>query len=155
MADLRLVTCCGLYCELCAQRGRIPRRAAALKDSMAKEGYEHWARQIPGFNEFWAFLEGLCDPNQACPGCQQGGGPPFCGIRKCAQRREVELCPLCAEYPCERFEGIAKGYPTLLADSKRMAEIGVEKWIAEQEERARTGFAYADIRCHPYDIPAE
>ena len=27
--DLELVTYCGLYCELCAGRARIPRRAAA------------------------------------------------------------------------------------------------------------------------------
>jgi hypothetical protein len=25
--------------------------------------------------------------------------------------------------------------------------------IAEQEERRKTGFAYVDIRCHPYDVP--
>ena len=34
-------------------------------------------------------------------------------------------------------------------------EIGIEAWIEEQEERAKAGFVYADIRCHPYDIPRE
>jgi len=34
-----------------------------------------------------------------------------------------------------------------------MKEIGIEAWIEEQEKRAKTGFAYVDIRCEPYDIP--
>jgi len=37
-------------------------------------------------------------------------------------------------------------YPLHVADAKRMREIGLEKWIEEQEARERTGFAYADIR---------
>jgi hypothetical protein len=36
--DLDQVTYCGLYCPLCAERGRIPRQASILKESMAKEG---------------------------------------------------------------------------------------------------------------------
>lgn len=155
MTDLRLVTYCGLYCGLCTERGRIPRQAAALRELMSKEGYETWGSDMPGFKEFWSFLEGLSDPDRTCLGCRQGGGPPFCGIRKCAQRRGVEVCGFCAEYPCERILTLGKGYPTLVADGQRMREIGLERWIEEQEERAKTGFAYVDIRCHPYDIPQE
>jgi hypothetical protein len=51
--------------------------------------------------------------------------------------------------------GIAKGYPTLIADGNRIREIGIETWIQEQEERAKTGFAYGDIRCYPYSVPRE
>lgn len=155
MADLRLVTFCGLYCGLCAERARIPRQARALSESMSKEGYEAWAIELPGFNEFWSFLAGLCDPDKACPGCRGGGGPPFCSIRKCAREREVEVCASCEDFPCKRVRGIAKGYPTLIADGKRMREIGIEAWIKEQEERAKTGFAYVDIRCHPYSVPED
>lgn len=39
MADpLEFVTYCGLHCELCAERRRIPERAAALQKAMADEG---------------------------------------------------------------------------------------------------------------------
>jgi len=155
MDTLKLVTYCGLYCGLCAQRGRIPRQANALKESMVREGYEFWGQEIPGFDDFWRFLASLCDPEKSCPGCRQGGGPPFCSIRKCARERKVEVCVYCEEYPCQRVLGIAKGYPTLIADGKRIQEVGLESWLQEQEERAKTGFAYADIRYHPYDIPAE
>jgi len=153
MTDPSLVTRCGLYCGLCAQRNRIPPRAAALRDAMQKEGYEFWGSELPGFVDFWKFLGGLADSIGQCS-CRGGlCGPPFCGIRKCAAARGVEVCPLCVDYPCAKILGLAKGYPTLLADGARMKEIGMEAWIAEQEARAATGFSYADIRCHPYCIP--
>lgn len=155
MDKLKLLTYCGLYCGLCAQRGRIPQQAAALRESMAKEGYEFWAKELPGFNNFWRFLSDLCDPEKACPGCKGGGGPPHCSIRKCARERRVDTCVSCEKYPCKRLLELAKGYPTLIADGKRMREIGVETWIDEQERRARTGFQYVDIRCHPYNVPDE
>ena len=155
MDGLELVTYCGLYCGLCSARGRVRRQAETLRQSMAKDGYDVWGANLPGFQEFWTFLGDLCDPEKACPGCRQGGGPPFCSIRKCARERDVDVCAFCDEFPCRRIESIGKGYPTLIADGKRMKEIGTEAWIAEQEERAKTGFAYVDIRCHPYEVPRD
>lgn len=155
MADLRLVTYCGLYCGLCGERGRIPRQASALRETMAKEGYEFWGNELHGFEEFWGFLTNLCDPEKTCPGCRQGGGPSFCAIRKCAARRGVEVCPFCDEYPCWRVLSLAKGYPTLIADGERLRDMDLELWVEEQEERAKMGFAYLDIRCHPYEVPSE
>ena len=64
----------------------------------------------------------------------------------------MEVCPFCDEYPCERITGLAKGYVTLLADGQRMKDIGLDAWIQEQEDRCKTGFAYVDIRCHPYEV---
>ncbi|UCD50162.1 MAG: DUF3795 domain-containing protein [Phycisphaerales bacterium] len=155
MNELELVTYCGLYCGLCSARGRIQRQAETLRQSMTKDGYDVWGAELPGFKEFWTFLRDLSDPEKSCPGCRQDGGPPFCSIRKCARQRGIDVCVYCDEYPCRRVESIAKGYPTLIADGRRMKEIGVETWIAEQEERAKTGFAYVDIRCHPYEVPSD
>ncbi len=155
MPDLKHVTWCGLYCGLCAQATRIPRHAAALRDSMRKEGWDNWGREVPRFGEFWEFLGGLAD-SAATAGCRAGTcGPPFCTIRKCAPEKGVDACPFCDEYPCRRIEGIAKGYVNMIADGKRMREIGLERWIEEQEARKATGFCYADIRCHPYDVPCD
>jgi hypothetical protein len=153
MDNLKYVTYCGLYCGLCTARCRIPKQAAALRDTMANDGYDKWGVNIPDFKEFWKFLNEHCEPDKNCPGCRQGGGPPFCSIRKCATAKKIDLCVYCDEYPCNRIASIAKGYPTLLADGKRIKEIGIDKWIAEQQQRAKTGFAYADIRCYPYTVP--
>jgi len=153
MADLTYVTYCGLYCGLCSARNRIPPTARTLREQMRRDGWEHWGEEVPGFREFWVFLKNLAEPTSA-GGCRSGEcGAPFCGIRKCARQRGVDVCWQCDEYPCQRVLGLAKGYPMLLADGQRAKEIGLDAWIAEQEERARTGFAYVDIRCYPYEVP--
>jgi len=155
MTDLSQVTYCGLYCGLCAQRGRIPDQADALRGTMRKEGWDQWGGHKPGFDGFWSFLNDLADSASRCT-CRDGQcGPPFCGIRKCAQKRAIDVCAFCDEYPCHRIQGLAKGYVTLVADGRRMKEIGLDAWIAEQEQRRATGFAYADIRCQPYEVPEE
>ncbi len=71
------------------------------------------------------------------------------------QKRSVDTCPLCDESPCHRIEEIARGYITLIPDGKRLKEKGIDDWTKEQEERTKTGFAYADIRYQPYSIPKE
>jgi len=155
MPDLRQVTYCGLYCGLCSQCNRTPRQARALRETMQKDGWDQWGREMPQFAEFWEFLGRLVDL-EAAASCRGGKcGAPFCGIRKCASQKGVDTCPFCDEYPCHRFEGLAKGYVTLLADGKRMREIGLDRWIEEQEARRATGFCYADIRCHPYEVPSD
>jgi hypothetical protein len=147
MSRLTHVTYCGLYCKLCAQCGRIPAQAQALRDAMDQEGYPFWAGNIPDFAEFWRFLTGLADQGHDYQGCRSGDcGYTLCEIRQCALKREIVVCPLCALYPCERIEDLAQRYPTLIADGRRMQVVGLDTWIQEQEQRARAGFCYADSR---------
>jgi hypothetical protein len=152
---LKLITYCGLYCELCSARGRIPKQAKSLRDSMAKDSWQIWGTEIPGFKGFWEFLTNLSDKTKSCPGCRQGGGPPFCGVRKCAQKKGLDMCANCDEFPCYRIEALAKGYINLIPDMKRMKQIGFDAWFEEQKQRATTDFAYADIRCPGYEVPAD
>jgi hypothetical protein len=153
MADLKLVTYCGLYCGLCSSCNRIPKQAIALRDTMKKESWDQWGKEIPQFSEFWEFLNMLTDSEANCSCRASNCGPPFCGIRKCAVEKGIEICPFCDEYPCHRIKGLAKGYVTLLADGDRLKALGIDQWIEEQESRRATGFAYVDIRCLPYEIP--
>lgn len=143
---MKYVTYCGLYCGLCSLRGRIPQQAHALRDMMAKEGFDNWGQDMPNFKEFWAFLNQWSDLKNACKGCRQGGGNPECEIRKCVQQKNVKVCPECEDYPCEHVTALNKIYPTLISDGQRLKEIGVDPWVEEQEKRAATGFIYADIR---------
>jgi hypothetical protein len=155
MADLTQVTYCGLYCGLCSARCRIPRHSRELRDAMAKEGWAEWGTNVPGFTGFWAFLGGIADGESNCSCRERDCGPPFCGIRKCARTRGVEVCAFCSEYPCHRILGLAKGYVMMLADGQRMREIGMDAWIAEQEARRASGFCYCDTRCEPYEVPED
>jgi hypothetical protein len=149
---LEQVTYCGLYCGLCSHRNRVPKQAGALRETMKKEGWEYWGKEETNFKEFWRFLKKLAEMEPDCS-CRTGKcGPPFCGIRKCAEKKGLDACPFCNEYPCYRILGIAEGYVNLLGDGKRMKEKRLDVWIAEQEERRKTGFAYSDIRNQPYSI---
>jgi len=49
-------------------------------------------------------------------------------------------------FPCSRIKALGDIYPTLIADNRRLQTVGLEQWLAEQEERARRGVVYADIR---------
>ena len=155
MDQKQLVGYCGLYCGLCEQHTQIPERASALRASLQKADFENWGTSLPGFKEFWALLQDLTTvPDDKC--CRSGQcGAPFCAARKCAMAKEVEVCPECEEYPCERLRAFAKGEPLLLPDGERIRERGLDAWIEEQEERRRAGFCYADIRCYPYFYPTE
>ena len=149
LESLKYVTYSGLYCGLCSLRARIPQQAKALRDSLAKDDFDQWGRDMPNFNEFWSLLNQWCDLNNCCPGCRQGGGYPDCEIRKCIKQRKDEFCPSCEDYPCKHISALGKIYPTLIADGRRLKEIGVERWIPELHKRAETGFVYSDIRNNP------
>lgn len=144
--NLEFLTICGLYCNLCSQRARIPQQARALRDTLAKEGFDQWGQNMPNFKEFWTFLNQWSDIKNACPGCRQGGGNPECDIRQCAHEKKVDMCPHCDEYPCQRIQELNGVYPTLVADGRRLKDIGTDAWIAEQKNRAKAGFVYSDIR---------
>jgi Protein of unknown function (DUF3795) len=143
--QLEFVTYCGLHCNLCAERSRIPACAAALQQAMAEEGWPFWGPSIPDFARFWRFLDRLARDG-GCPGCRAGGGFPACQIRICARERGVELCSHCPDFPCDHVQALAARYPTLTADNRRLQAVGLERWLEEQEERARRGVVYADFR---------
>jgi hypothetical protein len=147
MHRLEFVGYCGLCCELCAERARIPAQAAALQEAMTEEGWPHWGDAVPGFPAFWRFLEKL-QAEGGCAGCRAGGGFPQCQIRVCARERGLELCANCPDIPCDHIQALGAVYPTLIADNRRLQAVGLEQWLSEQQERARRGFVYADIRYH-------
>jgi hypothetical protein len=147
MSNLENVTYCGLYCRLCSNKSRLPQLASSLKDLMADDGWEYYGEFLmQDFKPFWSVLGKLSDFESTCPDCREGCGDPDCDIRKCAQAREEELCPLCGDFPCEHIRNLASRYPNLIGDGERMIRVGVETWIKEQEERRRKGFCYCDIR---------
>jgi len=145
--NLRLVGYCGLYCGLCSNRARIPKRAKSLKETLHNEGMDSWYKYIPSMKEnfpvFWKFLGQLTKMDCTC---RTGGGPPDCQIRICAKEKEVDTCPLCNEYPCDLINNLAEHYIMIIQDGKRLQKIGLKAWVKEQEKRTKRGVVYADTR---------
>jgi hypothetical protein len=150
MADLKYVTYCGLYCRHCVNFARIPQQAKALYDTMQREGYEFFGPyQAPEFNDFWKHLKKLTELDKTNPSCRGGCGDPGCKIRICAGEKGHEICVYCDEYPCDKFEFLIRQYPALLGDGKKLKEMGMDAWLAEQEARCERGYCFSEGR---YDI---
>jgi hypothetical protein len=156
MDSKTLVTYCGLYCDLCSDRTKIPERARALMEELKKADYEDWGPDIlEGFTEFWSLLRKLTVvEDDRC--CRTGKcGSPSCAIRKCAIGKGIYVCPECQDYPCAKIKTLGKSEPTLVHDGEKIKEHGLDAWIIEQKERKRVGFCYSDIRYGPCEVPTD
>lgn len=139
--DKKYICYCGLYCENCAVKAKIDPAAKVLYEEMKKAGFEEIIHLIPGGNEFWPFLKSMAVEG-TCVSCKEGSGNPECAVRICANEKHVEMCALCENYPCEKFEAFFKGYAILKNDNSVLREKGMDAWAAFQDERKKAGFTY-------------
>ena len=137
-------TCyCGLYCENCAVMAKVEPASKVLLEEMKKAGFEEIIHFIPGGDAFWQFLKGMAE-NGVCVSCKDGSGNPGCAVRVCAKEKRVEMCALCEEYPCGKFDSFFQGYPSLKQDNALLQEKGMEAWAKLQDERLKKGYTYTD-----------
>ena len=155
MDKKKLVSYCGVYCNLCGARNSTPKKANELLKALKNGGIEDWGPSINEFDHFWKMLKDFSsNPDEKC--CKMGKcGHPACAIRNCAIQKKVESCPLCDEYPCDKILRFSKSEPLLIFDGNRIREIGIDAWIVEQEKRLNGGFEYDCIRCGKPDIPLD
>ncbi len=76
--------------------------------------------------------------NAKCPSCKQDGGPPGCEVRKCCSEKGLHICFECEEFPCPKFKEYAD--PDTMDRYNRFKEIGFEKWVEEQMQKAKKGY---------------
>ena len=138
---------CGLYCGHCYSRTHIAPTARALQAQMRLQGFETFGPYMEDYEAFWRFLTTLNEA-EGCPGCRGNGGSPACGMRACAREKGVDACPLCAEYPCDKFHWLdsTPNYPMLKEDNLLMRREGYSAWEAMQCARREQGFTYAEER---------
>ncbi len=138
----------------CAQCNRILNLTVALRESMHNDRWNLCGKELDQkFDGFCKLLNWLVE-SEAKVSCREGTcDPPFCTLRKSARDKNVDVCPLCEEHPSDLITGFAEGYVTLLADGKRMTDIGLDRWIEDQVARKSAGFANVDIRFYPYHLP--
>ncbi len=113
-ADENLIAYCGLYCGDChGFSGKIPDLARDLRKELRKMRYDKFAEAIStgsfgkdfkNYEECYKVL-GAMVKFRCRKGCRNGGGPPFCKIRICAQKKGIEGCWLCDEFEsCKKMD---------------------------------------------------
>ena len=114
MEDDAMVAHCGLCCLDChGHTGKIPDLARDLRKELRKAHYDKFAESLSVYPFASAFkdypecyeLLGLMMKFRCKKGCREGGGPPFCKVRKCCQDRSIRGCWECEEYAeCEKLD---------------------------------------------------
>ncbi len=132
-----LIAYCSLNCAKCfgykmtvsevAKNLRRELRAAKLKGA--------W-KEIPFLGEYEPFkksLDGLAALR--CPeACRGGGGPPWCKIRKCCQKKGFDGCWECTEFEtCNKLKDEDKD--AFIKRIKRIKRIGIDGFIAKSHPK--------------------
>jgi len=143
---------CGLYCENCSVMAKVTPASKVLYDEMRKAGFEEVIQFIPGGDGFWSFLKNMAEDG-ICISCKGGSGNPACAIRLCAKEKGIEVCALCADYPCEKFDTYSGAFLTILKnDNELLRDKGIEAWAKLQDERREIGFTYSQEKEKPMDL---
>ena len=138
---------CGVFCEQCASgNGRIKELASELlrltRDINTVDGPKIDAFD---FDEFQGGLTWFTE-GYGCPTCLQVE-KPWCAVMKCEKAKELGNCLLCDEVSeCPHNEYQRTRYAYLLEHHERVKEVGLERYYAEEREKARKGTLLHDIR---------
>ena len=131
---------CGVYCGQCPSgNGRVRYAAGELKRLVDTTRYD-WLENVVKSFRFSEFRKGLEWFSQVqCSGCLHGGGAP-CENRKCAAAKGLRSCLLCDDYlSCANTKYQRETYPFVVESYRRVKDVGFEKHLEEEEERARAG----------------
>ena len=105
--DTNLIAYCGLYCGDChGFTGIIPDLARDLRKELREIHYDKFASFISTFSfgkDFKNYDEcykvlGAMVKFRCRKGCKNGGGSPFCKIRKCSLKKGFDGCWDCSDF---------------------------------------------------------
>jgi len=110
--DKKLVAYCGLCCEDCLMRkGEIADLARDLRKKLRETKFDRVSKGLSKFFKDFKNYEtcykvlGAMVRLRCKRVCRDGGGPPFCKIRKCCQKKGYEGCWECTEFEtCEKLD---------------------------------------------------
>jgi len=112
--DKNLIAYCGLYCGDCfSYKGKIADLARDLRQELRQVRFDKTAEFVSTVSFFKVFKNypqcyevlGALVKFRCKNTCKGGGGPPFCKMRKCCQKKGIEGCWQCDEFEtCEKLD---------------------------------------------------
>ena len=132
---------CGYALDIggCATSRDKRKEAAMPKSQSRKESIDRtdWDVSVCGLNCALCKMveKGEC---QGCRGPLDQHWSPDCEFLPCAKAKEHRYCFQCDGFPCQKLQAFAAdGYEhhrLAVENMKKMRELGLEKWIAEQQK---------------------
>jgi len=83
------------------------------------------------------------DGASKCPGCSGEGfltKHPKCGLLSCSQRKGIEYCYQCDEFPCKKYDGADQSdsfitHLNQLKDMEKAKHLGIDVYKQELDEK--------------------
>ena len=149
MTDERIkesIAPCGLCCETCFAHvdGDIRKYSMKLKEKLGN--FHINAKRFetildnPIFGKFEAFKEMLDYlASENCKGCRNEQCKLFkgCGVRGCHQKKGIDFCFQCDQFPCENTNfdpGLYKGWVMI---NEKIRSMGIEQYCEAARSRSR------------------
>jgi hypothetical protein len=103
---------CGLDCADCVNhKGEIADMARDLRKKLREENF---AQMAPGLSKFFKSFQnyeicyevlGAMVRMRCNRTCREGGGNPYCKVRLCCQKKEIDSCGECTEFEtCQKMD---------------------------------------------------
>ena len=109
-----LIAYCGLYCGDCfGYQGKIADLARDLRKELRQAKFAKTADFLSGNSFFAVFKDypqcyevlGAMVKFRCKRTCRGGGGPPFCKMRQCCQKKGIDGCWQCDEFEtCQKLD---------------------------------------------------
>lgn len=133
-----LIAYCGLYCGECIKhKGEIADLARDLRKKLREAKFDRVSRGLSKyFKEFNKYQEcyevlGAMVRLRCKKTCKDGGGPPFCKIRKCCQKKGYEGCWECEEFEtCKKLEFLEPIHGDAhIKNLRKIKKQGIDKFL--------------------------
>lgn len=137
---------CGLQCKTCFAHvdGDIRKYSEKLKEKL---GNFHLAAgrfgallDEPVFKKYEQFLEVLdYFASKNCKGCRNEQCKLFkdCGVRSCHQKKQIDFCHECDEFPCTKTNFDPVMYKGWVSRNEMMMKKGAQQFYVETKDNPR------------------
>ncbi len=136
----KLIAYCGLYCNDCiGYRQKAANLARDLRKELRETRFEKTAEslaKIPFFAKYKNYEQcyevlGELVKMRCKKACKGDGGPPFCKIRKCCQKKGIEGCWECDEFEtCKKLDFLKPNHGDgHLKNLRNISKKGIKEFL--------------------------
>ena len=137
---LNSVAYCGLCCDDCfARKGEIADLARDLRKVLRQSKFKRYADFMSQYSFFEKFKDydtcyevlGQMVKYRCSKNCSDGGGPPFCKIRKCCQKKDIAGCWQCDSFEtCEKLKFLEPTHEEAhIKNCRKLKKIGIDAFL--------------------------